>query len=629
MQIVYCRLETTDNKIRDFNIDKHAKLSHDDYYLIFRAYLYLIYYFSIINEMTEEDIDFYKISSPPFIKAVFILKYENRFLKLNYSESPFMYQLSDFDPETRESKIISSQSREIYYKMIDEFGLKAWEEYKYLCHFIVPDKSKEEKKLEVSSYGDEYSSDYEEDSLVLAKSSVTYEELEPQTFTSKNFDKYSIKDRRKLLSEYKEKLRIALEVNELKQKISETDKKINYYASVERKINKLNEEIKNKENEREKFRDISWMSLNLYKQMNLYKIKKKKYEESLIAYNEKLKKNKKDLQNIDHDNIFKNKIFLPSFLTAIITFILSWVMREQFWYLSIPSIVFFTVSFYYLWGYLDYIEYIIKLKREKNFYEKKIIKTERDFKKEFGNLEAILKQEKADDIDVPLSRFDELKEYELELEKLKEDLQTYIAQKFSDDTQIKYENLKNEKKFLLDKLAEIDDKDLNYKELEFDIVELKKSIKEYEKQELDEFTLDDEPVSKDDKKEYTNKYELKELKDYLSLLKDILRVDLSQLYKNIENDFRDIFEFSVNYGFNFEFDFEDFNFFLVTENEIKWNEKFDKRIKIFFQYALIKYLSLKEPLIIFLDLPKLSIDYGVMLAAYLPELSEAQVIYTE
>ena len=97
--------------------------------------------------------------------------------------------------------------------------------------------------------------------------------------------------------------------------------------------------IEKKEKERNDFKDIHWMSQNLYNQMNLYINKKKKFEGDLLAYQQKLEKNKKDIESIIPDNIFKNIAFLPSFLTAIITFVLSWVMREQFWYLSGIAII--------------------------------------------------------------------------------------------------------------------------------------------------------------------------------------------------------------------------------------------------------------------------------------------------
>ncbi len=641
MDIVYCRLETAENNTLDFNFEQQSKLSKEDYNLVSRAYFYTLYYFSTKNEMSDLDLEFYELYSPPFIKGVFILKFEDKFLKLSYTDSPVSYQLSDFFPETGESTIISTKEREIYSTLVENYKIDTWKNYKLIYSIFIPEENKINDNDELSlvtSYGDDYTLDNsnDENSLSLGSSSVTYDEYSDNpTSSSVSFDKYSIKERRELLKEYKSNLKKAIELKELNTSIEEINKKLKYYSNLKKEIENFNIVIKKKEEERNDFKDIHWMSQNLYNQMNIYINKKKKFEGDLVAYKQKLEKNKKDIESIIPDNIFKNIAFLPSFLIAIVTFILSWIMREQFWYLAGVSIVFFTVSFYYIWGYLDYIEYIIKLKREKNFYEKKIIKVEKDFKKEFGNLELTLKKEAVEDINVPINRYEALKEFDISLEAKKEELQTFIAQKFSDDTQIKFENLISEKNLLLERLKSFKNLDLNYKEIEYEIIELKKSIKEYEKEELSEFSLDDdEPkeektIELEPKENLEYKYELNKLKFYFTQLKEYITEDISELYNKIKTDFLDIINFSIHYKFSLDINFENDEFFFMSEKEIKWDSNQEQKFKFFLQYALIKYLSIENSTTIFIDLFKLNKDYGILFSTYLEELSNNQIIYTE
>ncbi len=643
MHIVYCRLETVDNNILDFNFEQQLKLNKKDYDLVSRAYLYILYYFSTKNEMSDLDLEFYDLYSPPFVKGVFIFKYnDDKFLKLNYTDSPVSYQLSEFFPELGESTIISTNEREIYNILVKDYKIETWNNYKLIYSIFTPEEKSDDddNKLSlVTSYGDDYTTDNdtnEENSLSLGSSSVTYEEYAEIPSSSVNFDKYSIKERRKLLEEYKSNLKEALEIKDLKSSLEKIKKKLKYYSGIKKEIDNLNVIIEKKEKERSEFKDIHWMSQNLYNQMNIYIKKKKKFEDDMVAYKQKLEKNQKDIESIIPDNIFKNVVFMPSFLLAVSTFVMSWIMREQFWYLAGVSIVFFTVSFYYLWGYLDYIEYIIKLRREKNFYEKKIVKVEKEFKKEFGALETILKKENVEDINIPIERYETLKEFDRKLEIKKEELQTFIAQKFSDDTQVKFENLINEKNVLINKLKTFDNLDLNYKEIEYDIIELKKSIKEYEKQELDEFSLDDdeeiaeEPtIELEPKENLEYKYELNKLKYYFTELKKYFTEEISEVYNKIRKDFLDILSFSTHYKFSLDIDFENNEFLFLSEKEIEWDLKQDKKFKILLQYALIKYLSSQNSLTVFVDLQKLNKDYGILFSTYLDELSESQIVYTE
>jgi len=647
MHVVYCRLETADGNTRDFNFELSTKLERNEYDLVSRAYHYMLYYFSAMNEMSNRDLEFYDLYSPPFIKSVFIFKFKDKFLKLNYTDIPLSYQLSDFYPETGESTIISTQAREIYSILVDDFKIERWSDYKLVYSiFTSEEKSQEEEKETlslVSAYGDDYTVDNEpeEDSLSLGASSVNYEEYTDKPISSsQNFDKLPIEERRSLLEELKNNLKNAIAIKDIRSSIEDVNKKLKYYSGIKKEIENFNIIIEKKEKERDAFKDIHWMGQNIYNQMKLYIKKKKKYEGDLTAYSEKLEKNKKDIASIIPDNIFKNKVFMPTILIAIITFILSWVMREEFWYLSGASILFFTISFYYLWGYIDYIEYIIKLKREKNFYEKKLIQIEDDFQKEFSSLELTLKKENIEDINIPLERYDELKAFDTALDVIKEKLQTYIAQKFSEDTQSKFESLIKKKESLKADLNSFDDLKLSYKEIEYEIIDLKKSIKNYEKEELDDFSLDDdidEDVSeeltvdltstKEEPLEY--KYELNKLKYYLTELKDFLSEDIASTYEEIKKDFFDIVKFSIHNKFSLDINFENNEFFFMSEKEIEWNKKQDEKFKIFLQYALIKYFSTKNSLTIFIDLFKLNQEYGISFSTYLQELSDSQIIYVE
>lgn len=645
MHIVYCRLETEENNTLDFNFEQQLKLSREDYNLVFRAYIYTLYYFSTKNEMSDLDLDFYDLYSPPFTKGVFILKFGDKFLKLSYTDTPVSYHLSDFFPETGESTIISTQEREIYSTLVENYKIDTWKNYKLVYSIFIAEnkKTNDDNKLSlVSSYGDDYTIDNdneEESSLSLGSSSVTYEEYSDNPASSStSFDKYSIKERRELLEDYKNNLKEAIDIKELNTSIENINKKLKYYSSLKKEIENFNIIIKKKEKERNDFKDIHWMSQNLYNQMNLYIKKKKKYDGDLVAYKQKLEKNKKDIESIIPDNIFKNIAFLPSFLIAIVTFALSWIMREQFWYLAGVAIVFFTISFYYLWGYLDYVEYIIKLKREKTFYEKKLIKIEKNFEKEFASLEMTLKKEAVEDIAIPISRYEDLKEFDISLEAIKEKLQTFIAQKFSDDTQVKFENLINEKNLLLEQLKSFKNLDLNYKEIEYKIIELKKSIKEYEKEELDEFSLDDDEetidvdektIELEPKENLEYKYELNKLKFYFTQLKEHITENISELYDKIKKDFIDILSFSIHYKFSLDIDFENNEFFFMSEKEIEWNSNQEQKFKFFLQYALIKYLSIENSTTVFMDLFKLNKDYEILFSTYLDELSNSQIVYTE
>jgi len=647
MNIIYCRLETTDNKTKDFNFESTNKFKEEDYRLIFKSYLYMIYYFSTTSEMSSKDLDFYDLYSPPFLKAVFIFKVNDRFLKLNYTDLPLSYQLSNFYPDTGKSEIISSQSREIYNALTNDFNIESWNNYKTIYNFFLNDDNSDglddEGSLSISSYGEEYTSDYDDEgSLSLGSSSVNYDEGDEEAFSQNNFDKLSIKERRKLLETYKKDLEDALEIKKINKSIKKINTRIQYLSKIKKEIENFNIVIKEKESKRAGFSDIHWMSENLFTQMSSYIIKKKKYESDIDAYNQKIEKNAEDTLSIKPDNILKNKIVIPTFLVAIITFILSWVMREQFWYLSGVSIPFFTISFYYLWGYIDYLEYIIKLRREKNFYEKKLVKIEKDFKSKFGNIESTLKQQKIEDPSIPIERFQELKDFDSELEDLQEKQQMFIVKNFPSEAQTEFDSLIKEKEDFNNTLKSFKDLTLNAKEIEYNIIELKKSIKEFEKQELDEFSLDDDldddiendeltlDLSQVETKEYDFKYDIKMFNNYAIDLKEYFEgQDLNEVYNKVKKDFLDILDFSIHYNFSLDIDFNQNTFVFSSEKEIKWNSDYESKIKFFLQYALIKYLSKTKPTPVFFDIIEINKKFGVHFSSFLEEFSKNQLIYMD
>jgi len=649
MNLVYCRLETADNNTKDFNFESKTKILKEDYDLIFKSYLYMIYYFSTTSEMSNQDLEFYDLFSPPFVKAVFIFKINNDFFKLNYTDLPLSYQLSTFYPETGKSNIISSQPRDIYNRLTNDFMIDSWDKYK-LIYNLIPNEEKEELSdgelsLSLSSYGDDYTNSYDdENSLSLGSSSVSYEEEEEQgQVIRNNFDELSIKGKRNLLEKYKKELEDALKIKTIKKSIKDINVKLKFYSKIKKEIENFNIVIKDKEEKRKSFVDIHWMSENLFIQMTSYVIKKKKFNDDIIAYNEKLDKNKEDIASIKPDNIFKNKIVIPTFIVSVITFILSWVMREDFWYLSGVAIPFITLSFYFLWGYIDYLEYIIKLKREKTFYEKKIVKRSKTFKENFGNLETIMKKEKIEDIDIPIQRFQELKEFDLELEDLHEKQQMFIAKNFSADAQSEFQALIEEKEELNTSLKEFKDLSLNNIEIEYNIIELKKSIKEYEKKELDEFSLDDdeeEDLGEDELtldlsthneeiKEYEFKYELEVLKNYFRELKEYFQEDLPQIYKQVKKDFLEILDLHVHYKFSLDFDIENENFILSSEKEIELDREYENKIKFFLQYALIIHISKEKQSPVFINIPEINKTYAIHFTSFLENMPKAHIIYTE
>ena len=175
------------------------------------------------------------------------------------------------------------------------------------------------------------------------------------------------------------------------------------------------------------------------------------------------------------------------------------------------------------------------------------------------------------------------------------------------------------------------------------MIELKKSIKEYEKKELDEFSLDDdeeEDLGEDELtldlsthneeiKEYEFKYELEVLKNYFRELKEYFQEDLPQIYKQVKKDFLEILDLHVHYKFSLDFDIENENFILSSEKEIELDREYENKIKFFLQYALIIHISKEKQSPVFINIPEINKTYAIHFTSFLENMPKAHIIYTE
>lgn len=666
MLIAYCKIETPTGEVNDFDLSDFEKIEDSALSFLERAYLYSIYYYPILsNSINETDLSQYNLYDPPYSRAVFILKNDEKFYKLNCSVSPVEYYLSSFNPETKESSIISSKPNELFTYLKSSLGVLNWDDYKQLyclgsfTEIIDNNISTDSLKLDFGSKPSQLdlsnakssasfdSIDNEVGGLKFADSSsvqTTGNYSKEQDVKTDQFDKMPIEQRRLKLKQYKEELVIAEKVRTVKNNIKLIAKQILSFENTKSELLKKDEEIVQKEKGLKEFEGISWIDEKVYNNIIKYQSNNPVYKKSIEDIDSRLKKVESDILNITPDDIFKNKIFIISFPLSVISFILSWIIRIKFNPFALISIALFTVSFYFLWGYVDYLDSIIKLKREKKFLIKKRKETVDSFNTEFGSLELAIKRFKITDLQETLGLYAKLQNLKNLILKLKKENEEFKNKEYNADKISQFESLKKQKIELEGDLQRLTQKELNVEEIEQNIRSLKLSIKKYEKQELDSLSLDDEIsetpslTQKEEIKELTFQpsnenmefsQNLEEIIYYLGTFSSIFSKDVNEIYENVKDDFMDILEYSIYFNHSVKIDIANNLFEVSTDEKIEWNEALINKFKFFIQYAVLKYSFQKSKSPLFLKVATLQQSLGIYLMPYIDEFRKTQVLFSE
>jgi len=666
MLIAYCKIETPTGEVNDFDLSDFEKIEDSALSFLERAYLYSVYYYPILsNSINETDLSQYNLYDPPYSRAVFILRNDEKFYKLNCSVSPVEYYLSNFNPETKESSIISSKPNELFTYLKSSLGVLNWDDYKQLyclgsfAEIIDNNISTNSLKLDFGSKPSQLdlsnakssaafdSIDNEVGGLKFADSSsvqTTGSYSKEQDVKTDQFDKMPIEQRRLKLKQYKEELLIAEKVRTIKNNIKLIAKQILSFENIKSELQKKDEEIAQKEKGLKEFEGIFWIDEKVYNNIIKYQSNNPIYKKSIEDIDSRLKKVESDILNITPDDIFKNKIFIISFPLSVISFILSWIIRIKFNPFALISIALFTVSFYFLWGYVDYLDSIIKLKREKKFLIKKRKETVDSFNTEFGNLELAIKRFKITDLQETLVLYAKLQSLKNLILKLKKENEEFKNKEYNNDKINQFESLKKQKIELEGDLQRLTQKELNVEEIEQNIRSLKLSIKKFEKQELDSLSLDDEIsetpslTQKEEIKELTfqpsnEKMEfsqnLDEIVYYLGTFSSIFSKDVNEIYENIKDDFMDILEYSIYFNHSVKIDMANNLFEVSTDEKIDWNEALINKFKFFMQYAVLKYSFQKSKNPLFLKVTTLQQSLGIYLTPYIDEFRKTQVLFSE
>ncbi len=656
MIIAFSKIETQDGSIRDFEPSFLEKMDDSEFMLLQKTLLYLLYYYPILsNSIPEEDLSSFDLYDPQFIRAVFILEHNSKYYKLNCSVSPIEYHLSTFNPETKESTLISSQSREIYSFLKTELKLYDWEDFiqLYALGYFPKQKDSEEISTKGLSLGFENSSPQEELQLKFrgSSSSYSYEDESDskknmsETISTDSYDKIPIEQRRFTLNKLKDDLVIAEKVKNLKLSLKNIQKQIIYLESVQGEIKNKEAQIVKKRGSLSEFASISWVTPELYKSAQEYIVEKSKFEDNRSSLALKLERVEKNISMIAPDNIFSNKIFISTFIAGAITYLISWFVRDPFRFVGILSIAFFTIAFYYLWGYIDYLDTIRKLKRERKFLFKKKEEIEKDFNKKFGSLEELLKKYNIIEINTLISFYNKKLILENEITDLDNSLDKYKKDEFNSEKQLFFKSIQEQKSEMERDLERIDKKDLKVEDIEYQISVVKTSIKKYEKQELESFSLDEDDLESENsinsktkslelslKKEesiieHNNEYSLQFFIDYLKLFESAFNIKSDQLYKKILSDFDDIKEYALHIPHEFLVDFDKGEFKFFTSELIDFNSSMQNKILLFAQYSLLKlsFERVKHPL--FVKIPFVQKKCGVYIFPYLEELTNSQIFY--
>lgn len=666
MLIAYCKIETPNGEVKDFDLSDFEKIDGNALSFLERAYLYSIYYYPILsNSINETDLSQYDLYDPPYSRAVFILKNNDKFYKLNCSVSPVEYYLSNFNPETKESSIISSKPNELFTYLKSSLGVLNWDDYRQLyclgsfTEIIDNNVSTDSLKLDFGSKPSGID-------LSNAKSSASFDSIDnevgglkfadsssiqtsgsyskEQEIKTDQFDKLPIEQRRLKLKQYKEELVIAEKVRTVKNNVKVIAKQILAFENIKADLLKKEDEIQQKESGLKDFEGISWIDEKVYNNIVKYQSSNPMHKKSIEDIDMRLKKVESDILNITPDNIFKNKIFMISFPLSVISFILSWIIRIKINPFALISIALFTVSFYFLWGYVDYLDSIIKLKREKKFLIKKRKEIIDSFNTEFGSLELAIKRYKITDLQETLVLYSKLQSLKNLISKLKKENEEFKNREYNTDKINQFESLKKQKIELEGDLQRLTQKELNVEEIEQNIRSLKLSIKKYEKQELDSLSLDDDisvtssVTPKEEVKELVfqpsnEKMEfsqnLDEIIYYLGSFSSIFNKDVNELYENIKDDFMDIFEYSIYFNHSVKVDITNNLFEISTDEKIEWNEALINKFKFFVQYSVLKYSFEKSKNPLFLKVSTLQQSLGIYLMPYIDEFRKTQVLFTE
>jgi len=646
MFVLFSKLDTN-NGFEEFELSDLNHLPNKNFSLLEKSYLYIMYYNKIITDMSDSDLDNFELFDAPFNRAVFIIKKDkksNELYKLNCVTSPPSYYLSTFDPTSGTSEIISDKARDVFTFLKDKLFLLNWEQYSKLFYFISRESSEEDYSAGLqlegfSSGGLRFDSNVQEEKKILdtgfqfQSSSISIQE--PEDIGKNKFDKMPIKQRKLRIEKLKADLINAKKVRNLKKSLADINKQIKNLKSLQFTISQKNKDILKKEENRVSFEDISWMDDNLYEKLVLYLSKSKEHDSELEHLNNKLIRVDEKVEKLGTNSILTHKVFMPTMLLGIIFYLLSWILRDQLWFLSAGAIISFTAAFYYFWEYSDHLDYVLGLKREKRFFIRKVEKEENRFRKLFGALELTLKKERVTDINGAIFRYDELQKFEKDIKDMQIEIVEFKKKYFSEKEENLLVSLESQKIDSEKELAKFDSVEFFVEEIENNISLLKASVKNYEKQELDAFSLDDEPEEKlkdeltfstKQAKKFDFTYSLEFLFDYLNDYLELFKVDSRTLYQAIEKYFLDIVEFSIHHEHLIKFDIENKKFTFQSEVELEeWETDYKIRFQFFLQFALFRH-SLEKPNPIFIDLEQLK-SIHINLSPYLKEIENSQIIY--
>ncbi|MBN2694522.1 hypothetical protein JXR93_07655 [bacterium] len=656
MIIAFSKIETQDGSIKDFEPSSFEKIDEMEFSLLQKTFLYLLYYYPILsNSIPEDDLSTFDLYDPAFVRAVFIIEHNSKYYKLNCSISPVEYHLSSFNPETKESTLISSQSREIYSFLKTELKIYEWEDFAQL--YILGHFPKQKESEDISTDGlslalgtttsDEPqlrfggTSSYSYDDDVESEKKDKSENISTDTY-----DKLPIEQRRVLLSKLKDDLLIAEKIKNIKTSLKTVQKQILYFETVQTEIKNRENMILKKRDSLLEFSSISWVTSETYKAAQEYTTEKGKFEDNRNSLVLKLERVEKNISMVAPDNIFSNKIFILTFLAGVITFLISWILRDSFRFVGILSALFFTVAFYYLWGYIDYLDTIRKLRRERKFLFKKREEVEKTFNKKFGQLEDLLKKFNITDINFLTSTYERKISIENEISDLENSLNKYKNSEFNSEKQSLYKSILSQKIELEKDLERVDKKDLKVEDIEYQISVVKNSIKKYEKQELEAFSLDDEDdlelsqttdssktdelslnPTQIDSVEHNNEYSLQFFIDYLKLFESIFNIKADEIYQKISKDFEDIKEYALHFPHELQIDFENNQFKLFTDESIEFNLSLQNKFLLFAQYALLKLSFKKTTHPLFVKIPFIQKKIGIYIFPYIDELKDTQIFY--
>lgn len=476
MNLLFSRIENLDGELNNFELTGKNQLSRDQFDLIHKSYLYTVYYYPIATgEISEEDLTYFGLLDPPFSKAVFILQREDQFFKLNYSISPMEYYISEYNPDTNDSNLITDQSRDLYGILRSMLKILPWEEYSKLYHLgTFSAKKSEEESLLIDHAGlmlqgegsDQFGSSEgglifsggDDAELELAPTGIApigeasyeidqSESTEGLAFAESSapsqgqFDKLSIKQRQIKLEQFQEDLKHAERIAEIRKELKGIQSEIKAFEGVKKEITQQSVAISKKEGLLDRFSGIKWISEEIYKSLLGYEEATIKYNETQNMINTRLEKIERDIKNIQHDDIFSNKMFLASFSIGTISYLVSWMVRDPLRWLAILSIIAFTLSVYYLWGYFDYLDFFRKLRRQRSFFKKKRIEETSQFQQEYSQVERLIRQHSIKELPPVLEEATQYFALLSEIEKSKDKLDDYCMKHFNEKLQNQFKKL--------------------------------------------------------------------------------------------------------------------------------------------------------------------------------------------